>query len=171
MSYKGFQYLVEAAKYLSDDYIVVIAGSGPLQKSLLKKIKELSLQAKVFLPGRISDNEVVGYYEACRLFCLPSVMKTEAFGIVQIEAMSFGKPVVTSNIPDSGVPWVNVHAKSGLNVSPGDGRALADAIQEICDHEEIYSEYSSGALRNFKERFTHKNMIDGCLNIYSLLWK
>ena len=171
VSYKGFQYLVEAAKYLSDDYVVVIGGNGPLQNNLLERINALSLQQKVLLPGRIPDEDLVAYYEACRLFCLPSVMKTEAFGIVQIEAMSFGKPVVTTTIPDSGVAWVNVHGASGLNVTPGDARCLAEAIQAICDNEDTYNHYSEGALRNFKTRFTQQEMIENCINIYSMLWK
>ena len=171
VSYKGFQYLVEAAKYLSDDYVVVIGSNGPLKNNLLQQIKELSLQNKVFLPGRISDNDLVAYYEACQLFCLPSVMKTEAFGIVQIEAMSFGKPVVTTTIPDSGVSWVNAHGKSGLNVTPGDAHELAEAIQAVCDDEGVYNHFSEGALRNFNDRFTHQKMIEGCLQIYSMLWE
>ena len=171
VTYKGFQYLVEAAKYLGDDYIVVIGGNGPLKNNLLQQIKALSLQKKVFLPGRISDKDLVAYYEACRLFCLPSVMKTEAFGIVQIEAMSFGKPVVTTTIPDSGVAWVNAHGKSGLNVAPGDPKGLAEAVHAICDKEDVYLQYSEGALRNFKERFTLEKMIEGDLKIYSMLWK
>ena len=169
VTYKGFQYLVEAAKYLDDDYVIVIGGTGPLKKSLLQQIKELSLQRKVILPGRISDSDLIAYYEACRLFCLPSVMKTEAFGIVQIEAMSFGKPVVTTTIPNSGVAWVNAHGKSGLNVTPKNAKELANAIVKVCEKDEDYRRFSEGALQNFKERFTHEEMIENCLNIYANL--
>ena len=169
VSYKGFQYLVEAAKYLDDDYVVVIGGTGPLKNSLLQQIKELSLQNKVILPGRIDDSDLVAYYEACRLFCLPSVMKTEAFGIVQIEAMSFGRPVVTTTIPDSGVSWVNVHGRSGLNVTPRNAQELAEAILKISKKEEDYRRFSEGARQVFQERYTYKEMIDSCLKIYARL--
>ena len=169
--YKGFSYLVEAAQYLGNEYVIVIGGNGPLKKNLQQRIKELSLQNKIFLPGRISDDDLLAYYEACQLFCLPSVMKTEAFGIVQIEAMSFGKPVVTTRIPDSGVSWVNAHGVSGLNVPPCDARALAKAIMDICDNAEDYKRYSEGALKNFQERFTQRKMIESCLDIYAMLWK
>lgn len=167
--YKGFRYLVQAAQYLDDDYVVVIGGCGPLEDELKNQIKELSLEKKVFLIGRVSDDDVVAYYEACQVFCLPSVMKTEAFGIVQIEAMSFGKPIVTTAIPDSGVGWVNVNGKSGINVAPCDAKALAASIQYICADEKRYKHFSEGALRNYRERFTQDMMIDNCLTLYRKL--
>ena len=70
VGYKGFRYLVEAAQLLGDDYLVVIGGSGPLREKLEQQIHELKLEQKVILPGRISDEDLVAYYEACRLFCM-----------------------------------------------------------------------------------------------------
>ena len=91
VAYKGYEYLIEAARFLDDDYVLLIGGTGPLKAELDEKIKMLGLEGKVVLLGRVSDEDLPAYYGACELFCLSSVQKTEAFGIVQIEAMSCGK--------------------------------------------------------------------------------
>lgn len=166
VAYKGYFSLIEAARYLSDDYVVLIGGSGPLHEELQRQIEALGLQHRVELLGRIPDEELPAYYGACTLFCLSSVQKTEAFGIVQIEAMSCGKPVVATNIPQSGVAWVNAHGESGLNVTPGDARELARAIEEVVRQEAADGRYSAGALRRYRELFTREQMINKCLNIY-----
>lgn len=165
--YKGYRYLVEAAKYLDDDYMVLIGGTGCLGEALQEEIEALGLQDKVQLLGRIADADLPSYYGACDVFCLSSVQKTEAFGIVQIEAMSCGKPVVATNIPESGVAWVNRHGTSGLNVEPGDARALADAISSLTRNENIYRQFSEGAEQRYRNTFTKEKMIRQCMDIYS----
>ena len=171
VAYKGFTHLVEAAKYLPDDYVVLIGGTGALEKELRRQIQELNVEKKVKLLGRIPDEELPAYFGACRVFCLPSVQKTEAFGIVQIEAMSCGKPVVATRIPHSGVSWVNKHGVSGLNVAPGNAWQLAMAIQEIADDEAVYKEYAAAAQKRYLEFFTIECMINKCKSIYNNLWE
>ena len=171
IGYKGYQYLVEAAQYLSDDYVVLIGGTGHLMSDLQNRIERGGLQNKVKLLGFVRDEEVAAYYTACDLFCLPSIMKTEAFGIVQIEAMSCGKPVVTTKIPESGVSWVNTHGLSGLNVEPRDAKALAEAIVKVTENPNEYKKFSEGAKQHFEEMFTKPKMIQTCLDIYKNLLK
>ena len=171
VAYKGFSYLVEAAQYLGDDYVVLIGGAGPLEAELKSQIQALGLEDKVKLLGRISDEEVVAHYGACTLFCMSSVFKTEAFGIVQIEAMSCGKPIVATRIPGSGVAWVNEHKVSGLNVEPMNAQQLAEAIVAIAEDENIYKTYCEGAAQRYRELFTKQSMIANVQEIYSKLWK
>lgn len=166
VAYKGYNHLVEAACYLDDSYVVLIGGTGALQGALQAQIEQGALQDKVKLLGRIPDNDLPSYYGACSVFCLSSVMKTEAFGIVQVEAMSCGKPVVATRIPQSGVSWVNAHGVSGLNVEPGNARALAEAIKEITCDEHTYQAYSEGARKRYEELFTKREMIRKCLELY-----
>lgn len=99
VEYKGYEYLIKASQYLSDDYVILIGGKGPLRDELLALIAQYKLQDKVKLLGYVSDEDIPGYYGACDIFCLSSIIKTEAFAIVQIEAMSCGKPVVSTQIP------------------------------------------------------------------------
>lgn len=171
VAYKGYRHLVEAARYLDDSYVVLIGGAGEMRAELEAGIRRWGLEGKVELLGRVSDEDLPAYYGACRVFCLPSVQKTEAFGIVQIEAMSCGKPVVATNIPQSGVAWVNAHGYSGLNVTPGNGRELAEAIMRIAGDEEVYREYAGRAERRYRELFTREKMIENLLEIYNELWK
>lgn len=165
--YKGYEYLVEAAKYLDNNYIVLIGGSGPLKHRLQTQIDEEGVDDRVKLLGFVPDSELPMYFKECSVFCLPSVMKTEAFGIVQIEAMSCGKPVVATRIPHSGVAWVNEHGKSGLNVEPGNASELAEALRMITKDKETYEQFSVGALCRWQSMFTNKKMIDRVLEIYN----
>lgn len=167
VAYKGFGYLIEAANYLDDGYIVLIGGEGVLMHDLSDAIKAHRLEERVKLLGRIPDEELPAYFGACTLFCLPSVQKTEAFGIVQIEAMSCGKPVVATRIPQSGVPWVNVHGWSGLNVAPKNAQELADAIRQIAGDERTYKRFATGAEARYRETFTKEKMINNVLDIYN----
>ena len=166
VAYKGYCFLVEAARYLGDDYVVLIGGTGALKENLLHQIDELGLTGKVTLLGRVSDEDLPTYYGACDVFCLSSVQKTEAFGIVQIEAMSCGKPVVATNIPQSGVSWVNAHGVSGINVTPGDAKELAQAIEMLVEDDATYRKYAVGAGQRYRDLFTKERMIAKCLNIY-----
>lgn len=107
VAYKGFEYLIKAARQLGNDCVVLIGGKGVLQESLQALIEEQGVADKVKLIGFVSNEELPGYFGACDLFCLSSIWKTEAFAIVQVEAMSCGKPVVATKISGSGVSWVN----------------------------------------------------------------
>ncbi len=169
--YKGFCHLIDAASYLDDDYVVLIGGTGPLKADLENQIARLGLENKVKLLGRIDDSELPSYYDACRVFCLSSVQKTEAFAIVQIEAMSCGKPIVATKIKQSGVSWVNSHRESGLNVSTQAPEELADAIKEITKDDDVYSAYSRRAKDRYTTLFTKETMVDNCIKIYKNTWK
>ena len=169
VGYKGYEYLVEAAKYLPDDYRVVIAGEGPLKGQLQRQIEAEGLEAKVSLLGRIPQEKIPELYASCSVFCLSSIWKTEAFGIVQIEAMSCGKPVVATRIPGSGVSWVNEHGFSGLNVEPCNAKMLAEAVMQITADADTYHSFCENARKRYKALFTKESMIKKCLEIYDKL--
>lgn len=166
VEYKGYEMLVEAARLLGDDYVVLIGGNGPLKEKLLQRIQALGLAERVKLLGYLRDDELPLYFGGCDLFCLSSVMKTEAFGIVQIEAMSCGKPVVATRIPQSGVSWVNEDGVSGLNAEPGDAGSLAQCIKDVLENEDDYRRYCDGALQRYNSLFTKEKMISNCLEMY-----
>lgn len=171
VGYKGHKYLIDAAKYLADDYVVVIGGSGPMFTPMKLQIAEQGLENKVVLPGRLSHQELQDHYGACDVFCLSSIWKTEAFGLVQVEAMSCGKPVVATLIEGSGVSWVNLDGYSGLNVPTEDGQALAEAIMAITKDEETYKQFSENARKRYENCFTREVMLQNCREIYSSVLK
>lgn len=169
VSYKGFEYLIDAAQYLPEDYVVIIGGKGVLQDELERRIAELNLGEKVKLTGFIDDDELAAYYRAADVFCMSSVERTEAFGLVQIEAMGCGTPVVATEIAGSGVSWANSHGESGLNVPVRDARAIAGAIMTITADEDTRKKYSAGALRRFHNMFLKETMITHITDIYNQL--
>ena len=166
VEYKGFINLVEAARYLPEGYRIVVGGTGLLEDELKARCAAIDTDCRVEFPGYLTDEQARGMFNTCDVFVLPSVMKTEAFGIVQLEAMSCGKPVVATRIPGSGTAWVNAHGVSGLNVPVDDPRAIAEAVQEICSDPGRYEEFSRGARKRYEEIFTLERMIDGILEIY-----
>lgn len=164
--YKGYQYLIAAMQYLPESFELQIVGEGPLRSRLEKFIRENHLEHRVSLPGYLPEgDEFNALFGACDVFVLPSIIKTEAFGIVQIEAMSCGKPVVATTIPGSGVSWVNKDGVSGMNVPPRNAQMLATAIQRVLGNRE---KYSNGARHLYEERYTLDNMINNVLKIYEL---
>ncbi len=164
--YKGFKYLIDSSKYLSDDFVIIIGGSGPLANELKLQIINNGLENKVKLIGKIDDKDLGAYYKACDLFCLPSIVKSEAFGVVQLEAMSFGKPIVATKIKGSGVDWVNLDGGSGLNVEVKDSQSLAEAFKKILLDQKRYNEYSQNALNRFKNYFLREKMVESIIRIY-----
>lgn len=166
VGYKGFEYLIRAARQLGDDYVVLIGGKGVLQEKLETLIREEGVANRVKLLGFIGNDELPDYFGACDLFCLSSVWKTEAFAIVQVEAMSCGKPVVATKIPESGVSWVNADGVSGVNVEPENVDALADAIREVLSDEQRYKQLATGARQRYETMFTKELMVEHCLELY-----
>ena len=164
--YKGFEYLIEAAKSLQNDIIILIAGIGELKEKLQEQISKHSLQDRVKLLGKIPFEDLGAYYQLCDIFCLPSTERSEAFGVVQIEAMAFGKPVISTNIQGSGVDWVNLDNVSGIIVPPKKTKELADAIVNLLNNSEKYKLLSEGAKKRYEEVFTKDKMIDSFKNLY-----
>ncbi len=140
---KGMKYLISAMATLIKKHpniFCVIIGRGELKKDLEHQIMSLSLDAAVTLTGGRSHSEIPLWLNACDLFVLPSIR--ESFGVVQIEAMACGKPVVATI---NGGSEEIISPESGILVEPGNETALADAIEcgldKTWDRERIV-EYS-----------------------------
>ncbi len=165
--YKGYTYLIQACQHLGNDYQVLVVGDGPLMDNLTGEVQEYGVQDRIKFLGFLEDNEMHALLGSCEVFVLSSVMKTEAFGIVQIEAMSLGKPVIATKIPESGVSWVNADRESGINVPIKDEKALAEAIQRICSNPALHQAYAEGARKRFLEIFTLDKMIETTIKVYN----
>lgn len=164
--YKGFEYLIDAAEYLDDQTMILIGGIGPLRESLEERIASKKLSHKVKLVGKIPSAEIGSYYEWADLYCMSSIEKSEAYGVVQVEAMAKAKAVLSTNIVGSGVPWVNQHNYSGKVVPPKNAKALADAMIELCDSPEQLKQFGEQALLRYQELFTPEVMARKSIEIY-----
>lgn len=168
--YKGFADLIQSALYLPDDWVVVIAGDGPDTKALKKQILRLKVEHKVYLTGRLSEDELLHHLDACKVFAFPSIYRSEMFGMVQLEAFSRSKPVISTNIPRSGVRYVNNHGVSGLHVPVKSPKKLASAIQEVVDGES-YSQFCLGAQEWLRSKFELKDLVRKHISLYDDMMK
>lgn len=164
--YKGFEYLILAARYLTSDNVIVIAGEGKERAHLEDLIRQNNLSDKVQLIGKVTDEEKEWLFENCFAFALSSIYKTEAYAIVQVEAMAYGKPIISTRIPGSGVDWVNEHNVSGITVHPKDPKQLATAINLLLNDADVFQACSNGALKRYAENFTKEIMIDRLISYY-----
>jgi glycosyltransferase involved in cell wall biosynthesis len=162
VSYKGFRYLVEAMQ--SVDANLILIGEGPLKAELEYRARSLGVSHKISILSGIQD--IRPYYRAADVFALPSCARTEAFGIVQLEAMASGKPVVNTNL-DSGVPFVSPHGITGLTVPPKDPSALANAINTILNDRVLAAIYGSAARKRILAEFTLTSMVQRTLEVYN----
>lgn len=164
--YKGFRYLIEAAQYMEDDKIILIGGTGELQTELETMIQKLNVENKVRLIGRIPESEIGAYFAAADVFCLPSIVRTEAFGVVLAEALAMGLPIVSCNIPNSGVNWVNLHNETGLNVPVCNAPALAEAIRTILNSQDLKDKFRKNCIKRYNTFFSVEKMVDAVYTLY-----
>jgi glycosyltransferase involved in cell wall biosynthesis len=155
--YKGLDVLLRAMT-LTDGALVIV-GDGPLDGTLRRQIARLGLGDRVVLLGRRTDAEVRGLYQRCDVFVLPSTARTEAFGLVQVEAMLSGVPVISTDLP-TGVPWVNEHGVTGLIVPPGDAAALAAALRRLLEDAPLRAKLGDTARERARERFGQARMVE-----------
>lgn len=151
VKYKGFIYGIEAMKNV-EDAVYLIGGSGPLAEEFEKYIKENNLSEKVIMLGRISDEDVALYYQACDIYLLPSVMQSEAFGIVQLEAMRCGKPVINTNL-GTGVNYVSINNETGLTVEPAKSDELSNAINILLKDDLLRKKLGQNARKRVEALF------------------
>jgi rhamnosyl/mannosyltransferase len=159
--YKGFEHLVRAMVQV-DGHLLII-GEGPLREYLSQLALNLGVSDRVTLLSGVDD--VRPYYHAADVFALSSVMRSEAFGIVQLEAMACGTPIINTQL-DSGVTFVSPHGVSGLTVPPADAGALSDGINQLLDQPKRRAELGEGARRRVRESFTVERMVQSTFQLY-----
>lgn len=165
--YKGCKVLLEAFKDVTNAELTII-GSGKLEQELKDLTKTYNLEDKIRFCGEVVEEELYKHLELCDVFVLPSILRSEAFGIVQIEAMAFGKPVINTNLP-SGVPYVSLDRVTGLTVPPKDVKALTQAMQWLIDHEKEREEMGIKARKRVEEEYNMENMLEKVLKVYDLI--
>jgi glycosyltransferase involved in cell wall biosynthesis len=161
--YKGFEVLIRAMVSVRGKLIIV--GDGPLRGELQNLAGQLGVTGKVIFSGEINNAAVMSYYHAADVFVLASVARSEAFGIVQIEAMAAGLPVVNTGL-DSGVPFVSLHEQTGLTVPSGDSQALAAAINRLLDDDDLRQSLGQAGVRRARQEFSLDTMLQRTLQLY-----
>ena len=166
--YKGYEYLIDSVRLIKEDCKILIIGGGKLSEKLKASIPSEHLGKIEFL-GNLNDLDRNCYLAACDIFVLSSIYKTEAFAIAQVEAMYFGKPIISTEIPGSGVHWVNLNNISGLTIPIKDSKSLAIAINKIVDDSKLYNRLAKGAFNRYQTQFTQELMIRRLICLYKEL--
>jgi len=130
--YKGFEYLLRAAAKVADVEVHLV-GSGDLEDALRVLAGALGLGDRAVFHGQLPDAALALQYAGCDCLCLPSIERTEAFGMVLLEAMAHGKACIATAVTGSGMGWVVDDEVTGLLVPPTDTRALAAALARLRD--------------------------------------
>jgi glycosyltransferase involved in cell wall biosynthesis len=147
--YKALGVALEALVQVPGTLLVV--GTGPMEAAWKQKAAELKLSDRVRWLGRSPDDELVGAYHAATALWFPSNARSEGFGLVQVEAMACGCPVINTHIPASGVSWVSRHEAEGLTVPVNDVPAFATAARRLTEEPGVRERLSAAARRRAEE--------------------
>jgi len=166
--YKGVDVLLKAFREVISRNInceLFIAGEGVLESGLKEYTDSCGLADRIHFLGFLPETDLKSAYNACDIFVLPSTEKSEAFGIVQIEAMACGKPVINTRLP-SGVPYVSKNGVTGITVRPKNVPQLADAIEKLCTDPELRKEYGRNGAERVNRYFSEEKIIR---KLYSII--
>jgi len=163
VSFKGVEYLISAMKGL--DASLSIVGRGPCRDDLERHAEDVGVSQKVTFEGFVSDEKLDRLYRAADAFVLPSVGENESFGIVQLEAMKRGLPVINTALP-TGVPYVSVDGVTGITVPPKRPAAIADAVSTLFENPDLYRRYSTNAQRRVRREFSREQLLRKTEDIY-----
>ena len=153
--YKGIGELVGAMENVPNAHLVVV-GNGPERESI--ETSALAKAGRLTILPPVEEHELVALMHACKIFVLPSTEVSEAFGIVQVEAMACGRPVITFDLP-TGVTWVNLHNRTGLVVPLGNTPALAEAIRDLLSDPIRREHLGANARKRVESEMTEALMI------------
>ncbi|MFB0545360.1 MAG: glycosyltransferase [Anaerolineae bacterium] len=168
---KGLPYLIEAMDCLSDRILarLDIVGLGYQEPELKRMVKERGLEEVVIFRGRVTDEELNELYANCQVFVLPSIIDahgdTEGLGVVLLEALSYKKPVIGTNV--GGIPDIILPGETGVLVEPGDAVALAEAIERVLSDPAWARRLGEAGYAYVSERFAWPRIVDDIMALYS----
>lgn len=163
--YKGFDVLLRALARTNGIHLVLI-GSGECATSLRHLRHELGLDDRVRLCGTLDDATRDAAYAAAQLFCLPSIARSEAFGMVLLEAMRARLPVIATRVAGTGMAYVTDDGNAGCLVAPGDVEALATALQRLAADPARRNALADAGHARWRAQFNAAASIDATLALY-----
>lgn len=163
--YKGFDVLLRALA-LTPEASLLLIGSGECEAGLRALARELGIEHRVCFAGHVDDAQLALAYAQAQVFCLPSIERTEAFGVVLLEAMRARLPAIATTIIGSGVGYVVADGASGLLVPPGDAATLASAIRRLGDDAALRARLGEAGQARWRAEFTLDRCADRVLDLY-----
>lgn len=171
---KGHEYAIQAIakiikKYKNIEYI--IAGDGPFRSKLEDLISELGIESYIKFLGAVEPNEVLKLYQQAHIFTLPSITARngdqEGIPVVLMEAQATGLPIISTY--HTGIPEVVVDGKSGFLVPERDVDALAERLEYLIEHPEIWPEMGKAGRKFVEEHYDINKLNNRLVEIYQKL--
>ncbi|MFN2115288.1 MAG: glycosyltransferase [Anaerolineae bacterium] len=162
--YKGLHVLVDAMRLLPEARLMMIGG-GPEGPALRRQAESAGVAERVDWLGEVPDEDLPAALAAADVFVLPSTARSEAFGIVMLEAMAAGLPLVSTEL-GTGTSWINQHGHTGLVVEPGNHEALAAAINGILADDDLRQRLGRSALERVRAEFDADQMVERVMAVY-----
>ncbi len=163
--FKGVNYLIKAFQLLGrEDVKLIIVGEGNLKSAYQDLVDSFGIANKIIFTGYVQDEELVNYYNLCDIFVLPSIDKSEAFGMVLLEAMACAKPVIATDLP--GVREVVDRKINGRIVKPKDIYNLSEQINILLDDEAKRERYGNAGRKKVEEKYSWEKVIHKIINLY-----
>ena len=163
--YKGHKYLLDAIANLNNVRLTVV-GDGEMRADLEAQIGQLGLEQKVTLGGELSDSALKASMHATDVLCLPSIERTEAFGMAILEAARCKKPAIVTGVAGSGMSWVVVDKMTGWVVPDRDAIALKNCIEQIDNDRLQISIYGQAAYKRFLSEFQIESVAGEIIALY-----
>jgi rhamnosyl/mannosyltransferase len=163
--YKGLDNAVRALVNVPGRLLII--GRGPLESSLRALAGELGVADRIVWCGSVDNDTLAGAYRAATALWFPSNARSEGFGLVQVEAMASGCPVINTRVPHSGVAWVCRDGREGLTVSMNDPAALAVAANRLLHEPELRERLATAARERARAEFGARLMAERSLRLYA----
>lgn len=163
--YKGLDIAIRALATTPGHLVLV--GTGPCEASLRRLASQLHVADRVHWLGRCSEAQLKGAYRAATALWFPSIARNEGFGIVQVEAMASGCPVINTDIPHSGVSWVSQHEQTGLTTKAGCPESLSLAAKRLIQEPDLRDMLSTAAVERALSTFDQRTLNKQSLDVYS----
>jgi len=147
---------------------LVIIGDGPERENLESLAANLKKKHRVVFTGTITDDKLKEYYRSCSFLVLPAVYDkkgdTEGLGVVLLEAMSYGKPVIASGV--GGITDIVVNGKNGFLVPHADSIALAQAMERMAKNKRLRKNLGHTARNTVDEKFNWNRIVEELIALY-----
>ncbi|MDZ7781799.1 MAG: glycosyltransferase [Halioglobus sp.] len=163
--YKGFDYLVRAVASVPGVALHLV-GTGDQDARLRRLTRDSGAAERIYFHGHLDDAQLAAQYAACNCLCLPSIERTEAFGLVLLEAMSLGRATVATCIEGSGTGWVVVDGETGLLAPPADAEALAGCLRQLQENRDLRQRLGDNGRDRFHRFFHIDRSAEGVFAIY-----
>lgn len=162
--YKGIDVLIDAMRQVETAHALIV-GIGPMGEAWRAQAQAMGVTSRMTFLGELTDAEVLALYHAATLFVLPSTNRAETLGIVQLEAMACGLPLICTEL-GTGTSYVNQHGKTGLVVPPNDSDALAAAINTLLASPALRASMGAAGRQRVEQEFTHEVMLTRTFELY-----